>query len=229
MIGKLFTVITLSAVLVCSLPVLATNDRIDRSFSVFEKGVDDLLLETAHVYVRLDDKVQSFYLKGMGAFFMGHISITSMANVSVMIQDWDNWFQDSDTEIVVKDEDDGEKKTEDKIKLKELEKKKKIYISQKKKYDQLKDKDQQRLKEMDMHVSEFKKELITTVLDFGPILKGLSSSDEIVVIFFVKDKEFQAKYGSSELILRIPFGYLKKLNDMDPDNSKVKAAFKFNI
>ncbi|MBN1355270.1 hypothetical protein JXA40_03260 [bacterium] len=44
---------------------------------VFSKGIDQLLIDTAHVYVNPSETVRGLYLDGCGAVFTGTVSITS--------------------------------------------------------------------------------------------------------------------------------------------------------
>ncbi|MBN1355384.1 hypothetical protein JXA40_03830 [bacterium] len=211
-----FCIATVTLIMMIGSCTALSDERMDRSFSVFEKSLDDLLLETAHVYVRIDDKVKSFFLKDVGAFFLGDISMTSLANASIMIQEWSEWFG-------------GSRSGEDEARDQEAAIKKEEYLKKKSHYEQLLEKDKERLEKMDEHLVAFKKELATTVLDFGSILKGLSARDEIVVVFFVKDSEFKDKYGSTELIMRISFGQLSKLNQDKVDVETAMRAFHFNL
>ncbi|MBN1551631.1 hypothetical protein JW979_09185 [bacterium] len=194
----------------------AADDRSERSYMVFAKGIDTLLLDTEHVFVRIEDKAEYFYLDGMGVFFIGRISMTASSNFSVVIDQWSKWFdQKSETEKESQEGDDAAKQSE-KEKLD-------------KKYQNIIEKDRERITEMDRHLTAFKQELITTIFDYGPILKGVNADESIVVVFFVKNEEFEKKYGKSQLVVSVRFDDLQKAASMSPLDPKVQKLFKFNI
>ncbi len=208
---------TLLALLFIPAVSAADQSRIERSFGVFSQGINQLLLDTEHVFVRQDDKVDHFYLPGTGVFFIGRISLTRSINLPGFISQWSKWFDSdsSDSDESESDEDTG-KKSEDK------------HVARRK-YASDNAKDQERIANMDKHIAAFKKELITTVLDYGAILKGVYAEEEIIVVFFIRDSAFKKKYGTGQMILRVRSDLVKKMSNAAPDDPRVLKAFKFNI
>jgi len=220
----------LTGMILCGTLVFAeiSNERMERSFEGFSGGIDKLLLDTPHVYIRPDHKMLGFYLPGTGVIFTGQISMTANANLPIVVEGWANWFGGSgDKKVVIHSDDDDEDAEGDIVVIHEGdEDEKEVKI---KKIRKLVDADKERLEKMDMHLAEFKKELVETVIDFGPILKGLDSNDDVVIVLFVKDCTFKDNYKTSKILMQIPVQKLKKLQDMDTDDPKVQREFQFNI
>ncbi len=227
---KLFLLFSLG---VLSISIIAsgqeTNERMERSFSVLAAGIDKLLLDTQHVFVKPTDQVKGFYLDNSGAIFIGNISMTAYTNIPGVAQDWMQWFSSADEKkITIETESiestDPDSSTSEKDDEPNAEKKVTI-----KKYRQLLDADHERIENIDTHLKEFKKELINAILDFGPILKGLKGKDDVIVVFFVRDQNFQERYKTSNLILKVPFEKLKELQDKKATDPEIEKVFEFNI
>jgi hypothetical protein len=262
-----------------------SQDRIDSSVKAFSGGIDQLLLDTQHVYVQPTHKVTGFSLEGIGVIFTGQIAMTATGGVSAMIHgfsgkeinieldglddDLEGLSKDlgelqktleeisPDLEQIGKKAEKGEElSAQDKEKLAKLGDLKKLSkLGQLSKLAlladsgdhkiiingngdgttmmqgtcELKKETEERLKAMDSHLAGFKKELMTTVMDFGPVLKGLNGNDEIIVVLQISEKEFQTKFGTNQLVLRISFKDLAKIQDGDPSDPKVQKNFRFNI
>lgn len=211
-------------------------NRRDRTMDVFAGAMDKLLLDTRHVYVSLSDHVNGFYLPGTGAFFIGNISITAQASASAYIGQWNKFFSgmelnreklknlrnmtknsgqadQSDIEEIDRELDDLDR---------ELEKKKQKEMS-------LKEEDIRRTAEMEGHLADFSRELVQSILDFGPVLRGIDANEKIVVVMFVKDAVFQEKYHTHYLMVSVKFSRLNALQDKTVDDPAVGRAFQFNI
>ncbi len=76
--------------------------------------------------------------------------------------------------------------------------------------DQLNEEAEKRLAEMDQHVTMFKGEVIDLLLKNWKEFETLKSSDNIVVIFKVKEPEFAEKYGTDKMIFRVKNAKLQK-------------------
>jgi hypothetical protein len=204
-----------------------TAERRERSFDVFAKGLDGLLIDTKHVFVQADNSVHGFYLSKVGAIFVGEISLTETANVSVMIKDWTKWFEpdessesDEKSEAAPTPSGKASPKAEKENVNKEIKIRKSANVS---------DKDKERIEKMPENLAEFKKELIALVQDFGPVLKGLSPDDEVIVVLLVKDKEFKEKYDTGEIVLRVRASDLNHIKDQPVDDPEIQKAVIFNF
>jgi hypothetical protein len=223
------------------------KERMERSFEYFAQGIDKLLLDTVHVYINPSDKVGTFYLNDVGVFFVGQISMTAKANMSVLINDWTKWFTGSDNKTIILDSsnDDEEKTTDNETNNEEETVKPQIpetpavptppeaKIKGTKKSEivnkstQMKNTDKERLSNMDEHLKKFKDEMIATMLDFGSVMKGLTNKDQIVIVLFVKDSAFKEKYGTNKLMMQIPYKKFQDVQNMDPKSPEVKKDFVF--
>jgi len=225
-----FTSLILIAVVFMGLPVVtsANNDRMHRTMQVFSDGIDKLLLDTKHVYINVSHNVGSFYLEDSGAFFVGDISITATASMSIRLNEWSKFFtfDSMNKEDLELKEKELELKEEE---LKKLERELESLDEDAHTQKRIKDEDSQRIADMDSHLSEFKMELIQTVMDYGPIVKGLQSNEKIVVVLFVKDEIFFEKHKTKYLILSIPYSKIKEIQEFDAQSPQVKKAFEFNI
>ena len=189
----------------------AVSSPRERSFNVFAKGVDDLLLETPNIFVKLQDKVKFFYIQDLGVFFTGEISITQASNISVVVEEWSKWFG-GDKEQTKEESDSNKEKS---VKFE--------------KYKSLVEKDHERIAAMEESLKKFKQEIIITMQDFGPILNDLKNDEHVTIVFQVKDKEFAEKYKASYLTVTTLFGKLKSISGKSPDDPNVIKSFKFNI
>ncbi len=275
----------LTPVLICLLviPVLVfagdKPQKIENSQNLFANGIDQLLIDTAHVYVNPSQKVKGFQLMDVGVVFTGAISMTLgggysfdfpnakiikkeiITDIEIDMEDLQEDLAELAEELAEIAKDLKEEGHEDEadvlanLDLKKLEKLSKLSKLSKlgdvdfcdhdsamiidgdtnakivvmKTPDGLKEKDDERVQNMDTHIAEFKKELMELMIDFGPILKGLDGKDTVTIVFHVKDKTFVEKYGTSTLQAQIPFKTLLKLGNEDPGSPKVMKAFKFNI
>lgn len=201
--------------------------RIQRTYKVFSAALDKLLLETPHVYIRMDHKTDSFYLDNFGPVFTAHISITSSASLPEIVEKWSQWFQTEDGQIIIntkkkKSEEkpgDGDGGTPETVKtpwppspVKDI-----------------KADDQKRLKEMQSSIEAFTREVNEVVLDFGPIIQGVRNDDRLAVIFHVADEEFFDHYQTHTLQVQIEMDALTDLSGKSADGSAVKKAFRWNI
>ncbi len=183
-------------------------ERMNRTFQVFSKALDSLLLDTAHVFVQKGDDVQSVYLEGIGVVFTGNISITGSGKFSIAIQGWQQWFEGND-----KKDESGDEKEKGKPNS----------------YETIIERDKERMEQMEEHLTAFKNELIMTTMDFGSILKGIDKDEEIIIIFHVREEQFSKKYDSSALTLRITYKDLLSINDKSPESRDVLEKFRVNI
>jgi hypothetical protein len=224
-----FLLVILSGFLVYASGGTVSPERRDRSFRVFAGGIDTLLIDTEHVFVQTTDKVKGFYLDGTGAVFIGNISLTGSSNINLYIRDWIKWFKESDNN----ENDDGDEADSEKHgKPAEEETSGDAHASRRHhpdRFKNLRDEDEKRLQKMDTHIKAFVNELIMTMTDYGPILKGLSGNDRVVVVLFVKDRAFKDKYHDDKLMVSIPFKKLLAIQDLEPGNPKAAGAFTVNI
>jgi hypothetical protein len=249
-----------------------SQDKIQSSIDAFSKGLDRLLLDTAHVYVRPGDNIVAISLPGIGVIFTGNISITSQGGLSVAI----GHSLGIPMEIKI-DSDDSEKDLKSfETDMKELDSDMKELSSELSKIpelksdDNLKDlsklaglknlaklaelgklaemgkltlsddgkikiinlgsgdcttNDKERLEKMGDHIKSFKGELIQTILDFAPVLKGLESEDRVIVALHVAEKEYRDAYGTSNLLMQIPFKKLMKIIDLEAIDPEVTGSF----
>ncbi len=234
-----YLTVTITIIMIC-LPIYAdvSSDRMNRTMNVFASGMDKLLLDTPHVYVTLSDHVGSFYLDGSGAFFIGNISITATASISVYLNDWNKFFSGIEVsrenlkalrDQAMTHQDSSEENPDLEELNKELEELDKELEKKKLKERSIKEEDARRKEEMGSHISAFKKELIQTIMDFGPVLKGVDKNEKIVVVFFVKDKIFLERYNANYLMVSVEWGRLMELLDMSSDDPAILKAFKFNM
>jgi hypothetical protein len=62
------------------------KDRVQSSINVFSKGLDQLLIDTTHVYVNPSETVRGFQLPETGVIFIGRIALTSSGEIRVIMQ-----------------------------------------------------------------------------------------------------------------------------------------------
>jgi hypothetical protein len=208
----------------------SSKERQDRSMGVFAKAMDSLLLDTPHVFVQPDEKMDGVYLAEIGAVFTSHISITGFSNVSVLVKNWSDWFNSSTDQPPDPDDIDiptPPKAEKDSSASKEkTSKEKEITI---KRFKNISDQEAERIANMAENLAAFKKEMIATILDYGPVIKGLKDDDEIVIVLFVADREFKEKYGASECIARVRVSDLEQIKNKTPDDAEILQKIKFNF
>ncbi|MBN1552832.1 hypothetical protein JW979_15265 [bacterium] len=269
---KSFLVFT-AIMVFASISVLAevSDERMESSMAVFAKGVDQLLIDTAHVYVIPSDTVKSLYLPGIGMLFLGEISMTSSGGIYfpsmkvIKLCDADKKEMKMDLSGIGSDISDALAKLSKLSELSELSELAKLgdetghpelqklselsQLSELSELSELKilsnigpalekavqmkaqisEEQIERLEQMDEHLSAFKKELVQTIIDYGPNLKGINDDEEIVCVFFVKEKEFKEKYGVSKFYVRVPYKKLLKIHDQLAEDPGVLKLFESNI
>jgi len=201
-------VLIICVVLVFTALCTAENyERNFRTYKAFSSSIDQLLLDTAHVYIHVSHKTNAIYLANFGPLFSADISLTRSGSVPKIVEQWTQWFQKEEGDIVINKKDPECEKSEDKSKADELE----------------------RIHGMEFRISEFKKEVMEVILDVGPVIRGTNPNDRLAIIFNVKEKAFFDKYKTNTLQVQIKMGTLTSLSGKSLDDESVKNAFSWNI
>ncbi|HPQ41500.1 MAG TPA: hypothetical protein PLV45_14105 [bacterium] len=203
--------------------------RVERTYKVFSTALDKLLLETPHVYIRVDHKTDSLYLQNFGPVFTGHISITSSASLPEIVEKWSQWFKNEDGQIIIKKPSIGNTDIPEPGEKGSESGEASASESKMKTSKEIKAEDQKRLEEMQTSIQKFSREVMEVMLDFGPIIQGTQDDDRIAVIFHVADDAFFNTYHTRTLQVQIEMKDLMKLSGKSPGDGGVERAFQWNV
>lgn len=219
-------------------------ERIYRSYQVFGSSIDKLLLETPHVYVRVDNETDHYYVPKIGLAYYTNISMTLSAGLPKIAEQWSEWFSGaSGSSIIINKNKDGEHsirierddadETEPEETGNEEEAAKKDETAKKEEKEQkLKDmqqSDADRIQKMTASIEAFQIEVMELILDFAPIIKIPDPDDSLVLVFRVADSEYFDRYKTNSLVVQIPFKSIRALTGKDVRDSSVRKAFNWNI
>ncbi|MCD4653213.1 hypothetical protein K8T06_04700 [bacterium] len=194
------------------------HERVFRTYKVFSSSMDKLLLDTRYVYIQVSHETNGFYLQNFGPVFTADISLTRNASLPKIVEQWSQWFKHEDGKIIINTK---KKPSSPADKNSSGEK------SECEKKDEAED--VKRIESMVNSISEFKKEVMETVLDVGPVIQGTNSNDYLAIIFNVADQAFFEKYKTSTLQVQIKMATLSKLSGKSAEDKSVINAFNWNI
>jgi hypothetical protein len=127
------------------------GDRLDRQIGIFEKVLDDMLIESPNFLVQSRDNAQGTYIDGLGAMFTFRTSLNSRHRGS----HWD-WLGDTIAHFIVVDEDDHEILSDRDLREREIQEQTRLY-------------------------ADGKDEILEALRDFGGVLTSLGDADRIEI------------------------------------------------
>ena len=213
--------------LACSVSLADNSERIQRTYKIFSSSLDELLLDTPHVYIRIGHESDGFFLTGFGPVFTADISITASASLPKAVEQWSNWFQGENSKVFINtNKKDGKTEIEINTNVDKSEKKKEEKTKEECESD-MKQADLARIEKMENSIEAFKTEVMEVLLDVGPIIQGVKSREKIAIVFHVSDEEFFELYKTRTLQVQIPMGTLLEAAGSSVLESTRK--FKWNI
>lgn len=228
----------------CVVTSADSPDRVYRSYKVFGGSIDKLLLETPHVYVRVNNETDFYYLPQIGLVYYTNISLTLSAGLPKIVEQWSDWFSGSSgSSIVINKEKNGEhsiriqrnatsddaaddqpgnESNDDEMESSRSEEKSN-------KLKDMQQADEARLQKMAESIDAFKLEVTELILDFASIIKTRTADDSLIIVFRVADIQYFEKYGTNSLVVQIPFKVISDLAGKNAKDSSVRKAFHWNI
>jgi hypothetical protein len=167
-LGATFGALALALTLGAAAPAAADDDRkMDRQIELFERVLDDALVESPNWLVQSQREARGRYRAGQGATFR--------VDASLVGSNWGgskwfgNWWDDDDRIIIIGDDDWDEDDDADRKSSREkrVEKKKKWLDRQLKRDERL--------------YSRGKVEILETIADYGDVLSGVPAGESLVI------------------------------------------------
>ncbi|GEM_PF-6669343 len=128
-----------------------------------------------------------------------------------------------------KEAEEAVKEAKEAVKEAQAEAGKDVKVIRIEKSAEMKKEEAKRLEEMDMHIKEFKGEIIAKLMELTPKIKGLDAKERVIVAFEVKEDQFAEKYGTSRLVMQIAFKDLQRIKDQKADDPKTRGEFVSNL
>ncbi len=160
--GATFGVCALALTLVAAGPAAADPDRkMDRQIELFERVLDDVLVESPNWLVQSRKESRGRYRAGEGALFRVDASLVNSGHWGSS-KWWNGWWDDDDRIIVIDDDDwdeDDDKPRSEK---------------RKKWMDRV-------LKREERMYSRGKSEIVEAIADYGDLLSGVPAGESLVI------------------------------------------------
>ena len=164
------------------------SDRIERQIRLFERVLDDVLVESPNFLVQSSEVTFGRYREGEGAEFSFK---TSLVGEQKGDHNWWNWSWGHDRKVIVIDEDDWDEMDRD-----DLEK-----LTERRR-----SRDAER---QERRYSRGKEELVDALVDFGEVLTAVADDETITLRARLRRAEYFDQADLSRLTISVRMGDLR--------------------
>jgi hypothetical protein len=175
------------------------SDRLDRQLGIFEKVLDDMLVESPNFLVQDRNEAQGMYIDGEGAMFTFRVALNS--------RNWDhhwNWIGDGVRIIFDDDKDRDDRRSRDERNYKDRE-----------------------LDEQEQLYADGKQEIVETLRDFGAVLSALDDNDRIELRIRLRSAAYFKEHDLRKLTVSVSMADVRAFaaGDMGEDRFADRVHF----